>query len=120
MSRPFRPAMSFASWRIGISISTSLPEVSRRTLADCANPTTATSRILGVLLVRFVGRVGLVDRLEIADALEGRRELFFRHPHRLDPHARADLVELAALDEREERQVGTIEQHVRARERRRY
>ena len=54
--------------------------------------------------------VGLAGRAELLDGLEGRAELGVVDPHRLDPHADADLVDAALLDEVHDREVGAVEE----------
>ena len=62
--------------------------------------------------------VGLAGRAEPLDRLHRRAELVVVDPDRLDPHADADLVDRALLDEVHDREVGAVEQderrHVRA------
>src|SRR5579875_2215944 len=106
---PSTPVMS------GTSISTPfVVPVVRRTCGDCANPTTATSRLMllrssrersspgslrsslaaarcdahsQVLPERLVRRVRLTGGPEVRDVLQPELPLLARLPDRLDPHA---------------------------------
>src|SRR5207247_1184626 len=62
-------------------------------------------------------RMGLTARLEVAHACQARSAFFGITPHCAHAHAARYLVRGAALEQREERRVGTVEQHVAAGER---
>src|SRR5437588_5262490 len=106
------PDRSRASSTTGIRISTSFRSVSAREI-DCANETIATSRTEQRLQHLLDGDVGLVDRLEVADALHVRPPLPRRSPLRLHPHAHPDLVGVDLLDQVRERDVGAVEEDPR-------
>src|SRR5580658_8593240 len=105
MSSLVSPTLSNTSTTTGCSISTSLRISSRRTEGDCENDTTATGRtdrrapaaITGtppseVLRERLVGGVRLTRGFEVLDRGHRRPQVLLVHPHRLHPHAHADLA----------------------------
>src|SRR4051812_18834113 len=115
MSLFVSPAPFTAADVTGISISTSLASVTARTWSLCANEMMAMSR-LGIgqrspsVLAGLVDlRIGLAVRAEVADALERRTDLVVVDPHRLDPHADADVVDRDLLQQVHQREVRAVE-----------
>src|SRR3954447_22238318 len=142
MSPLLSPSPERTSAKIGTNISTPLVVPSeRRTWGDCANPTTATSRIsrprcarpappvrafgsLGtrrsqVLLEGVVVGVRLGGGPEMRDVLQAGDPFLAGFPDGLDPHPHPDVLGRAVEDEVEERDVGAVEQDVGADVRRR-
>ncbi len=67
-----------------------------------------------MLPILLEGHVRLLQGPEVADALEGGSQMLARRPHGLHAHSHAHLVEGTFLDQREEGDVGPVEQHVGA------
>src|ERR1700724_1595712 len=112
------PRSPYSSAKHGISISTPLvvPSV-RRTCGARAKPTTAILRLviaalLQVVLVAVVVGVRFTGAPEVVDVVEAEVPFLTRLPHRLDPHAHPDLRRVDLGDQVQERDVGTVEQHV--------
>src|ERR1700730_12388181 len=112
------PRSPYSSAKHGISISTPLvvPSV-RRTCGARAKPTTAILRsviaaLLQVVLVAVVVGVRFTGRPEVVDVVDAEVPFLTRFPHRLDPHAHPDLRRVDLGDQVQERDVGTVEQHV--------
>ena len=111
MSCCVRPALARTSSITGMSISTSLRTVSR---ADVVHLREGDDGDVSHHVTPAPGcddlDVGLVDRPEVLDALEVRRQLGVVDPHGLEPHADAHVLHVDLLEQAHHRQVGAVEE----------
>src|SRR5262245_8791926 len=107
MSSLASPVAASTCRKTGTSISTPLVVPSPwRTHGDWAKPTTATSEVVGIGLIR---RVRLPGGAEVVNVLHRGAPLVAGLPGRGHPHAHPDLARLAAEDQVLERDVGPVQ-----------